>query len=241
MQDQIHEHEDEINLLEYWNVLWRRKIMLIALSVISVTTAMIIGLQSPKFYKSDTMIMTSGSESGGLGAALSALPFAGALGGVGGQSSADRIMIVLKSRTIAEAVIKKFDLVKVINNKQWDETKGAWKNPDKPPLMEDTVKQLSTSITKITKSKEGSVTISVEWKDPVLAANIANYYVDALTEFMNEKSINMTIQVIDKAVPTKHRSRPKVRQSMMLAGVTSLFIGIFAAFFLEYLSKQKKA
>ena len=68
MPEQTQIQEDEINLLEYWNVLWRRKIMLIAISVVAVTATMIISLQSPKYYKSQTVVISAGSEAGGLGA-----------------------------------------------------------------------------------------------------------------------------------------------------------------------------
>ena len=234
--------DDEINLLEYWNVIWRRKILIITLSFFVVTGTMISGILSPKFYTSETMIITSGSEAGGLGAALSSLPLAGAFGGIGGvQTPADKIMVLLKSRTITESVIKKFNLLKVLNEKTWDPEKGTWKNPDKPPLLEDAVRTLSQNITKFNKSKEGAITIDVEWKDPQLAAEIANYYVFALTDFLKDKSMNITVQVVDRAVPAERKSRPKIAQNMMLAGVASLFIGMFIALFLEYLAKQKKA
>jgi succinoglycan biosynthesis transport protein ExoP len=233
--------EKEINLLEYWNVLWRRKYLLIALFIVFVAVTMVISLFSSKYYKSETLIIASGPESGGLGAALSSLPFAGALGVAGGiQAPADKIMLVLKSRTIAEAVIRKFDLLKVFNAQQWDAVKGSWRNPNKPPLMEDAVKLLNTNISKFSKSKEGAITVSVEWKDPQLAADIANYYVYALTDFLKDKSMSITVQVVDKAIPAENKSRPKIRQNMMLAGVTSLFIGVFLAFFLDYLSNLKK-
>lgn len=233
--------DEEINLLEYWNVLWRRKYYLIALFIITVTATMFVSFQLPKFYKSDTIIITSGSESGGLGAALSALPLAGAFGGLGGvQTPADKIMVVLKSRSIAEEVINRFDLLKVFYDKAWDQTSGTWKDPAKHPLMEDAVKMLTTNVAKFNKSKEGAITISVEWKDPKLAADIANFYVSALTGFLNQKSINVTIQVVDKAIPAERKYKPKIGLNMMLAGVTSMFIGVFIAFFLEYLSKQKK-
>jgi len=234
-------HEEEINLIEYWNVIWRRKYFLIALFIVSVTIAMLVSFQLPKYYKSETLIITSGPESGGLSAALSALPFAGALGGISGvQTPADKIMVILKSRTIAESVIKKFDLMKIFYDKEWDSAKGTWKNRDKHPLVEDAVKLLTTNIAQFNKSKEGAITIDVEWKDPILAAEIANYYVTALTEVLNEKAINVTIQVVDKAIPAERKSRPKIAQNMMLAGITSMFIGVFIAFFIEYLSKQKQ-
>ena len=130
--------------------------------------------------------------------------------------------------------------MRVLNEKAWDSEKGTWKNPDKPPLLEDAVKTLSQNITKFNKSKEGAITIDVEWKDPKLAAEIANYYVFALTDFLKDKSMNITVQVVDRAIPAERKSRPKIAQSMMLAGVASLFIGVFLAFFLEYLAKQKK-
>jgi polysaccharide biosynthesis transport protein len=235
------DHSEEINLLDYWNVLWRRKMMLIALFAVSVLATMVISLQLPKFYKSETVIMSSTSESGGLGAALSSLPFAGALTGAAGiQTPADKIMVILKSRTVAEAVIRKFDLLRIFNETKWDPIKGTWKDLKKPPLLVDAFDTLTKNVTKISKSKEGFITISVEWKDPQLAADMANYYVAALTTILNEKSINITIQVVDKAVPAERKSRPSIRQNMMLAGVLSCFIGIFLAFFLEYLSKQKK-
>lgn len=240
MQDQL--QDEEINLLDYWNVLWRRKVMIIALCSVAVVATMVLSQSSPKYYKSETLVITSSSESGGLAATLSSLPFAGALGSVGSlQTPADKIMVVLKSRTIAVAVIKKFDLIKIFNNKAWDPVKGAWKKPDKPPLMQDAVKQLTTDVARFNKSKEGAITVAVEWKDPVLAADIANYYVYALTDFLKDKSMNITVQVVDRAVPAERKSRPKISQNMMLAGITSLFIGVFIAFFLEYLAKQKKS
>lgn len=233
--------EEEINLIEYWNVIWRKKYLLIALFILSVTITMLYSFQLPKFYKSETLIMTSGSESGGLGAALSAFPLAGAFGAIGGvQTPADKIMVILKSRTIAEAVIKKFDLMKIFYDNAWDSAKGTWKNPDKHPLVEDAVKQLTTDIAKFNKSKEGAIVIDVEWKDPVLASEIANYYVAALSEVLNEKAINVTIQVVDKAIPAERKSRPKIGLNIILAGVTSIFLGVLIAFFLEYLSKHTK-
>ncbi len=238
MQDH---QNDEIDLLEYWNVIWRRKLMIIAICSVAVIATMIMSLYSPKYYKSETVIITSTSESGGLGAALSAIPLAGALAGAAGlQTPADKIMVILKSRTIAEAVIKRFDFKRVFYEDQWDPAKNTWKDTKKPPLMMDTVRALTEDVTKFNKSKEGAITISVEWKDPKLAAEIANYYIDALTEFMSSKSVNMTIQVVDRAVPAERKSRPKIKLNMMLAGVASLFIGIFIAFFLEFLSKQKQ-
>lgn len=43
------------------------------------------------------------------------------------------------------------------------------------------------------------------------------------------------VQVLDRAVPAVRHSKPRLRLNLALAGVTSLFLGVFLAFFLEYL------
>lgn len=43
------------------------------------------------------------------------------------------------------------------------------------------------------------------------------------------------VQVLDRAVPAERHSKPRLRLNLAIAGVTSLFVGIFLAFFLEYL------
>jgi uncharacterized protein involved in exopolysaccharide biosynthesis len=219
----------------YWTIFWRRKTMIITLCVVSVLATMIVSLLLPKYYKSEAMILAIGPESGGLGAALSASPLAGALtGSLGGMSTpADRLLVFLKSRTIAEMVINRFDLVRVFNQDKWDPVKGAWINSDKPPLMEEAVKMLRKTVVVFKKSRDGSITISVEWKDPKLAAEIANYYVAALAEFMKDKSVNTTVQIIDPAVPARKKSSPQIRQNMMVAGFISLLIAAFIALSLE--------
>ena len=46
-----------------------------------------------------------------------------------------------------------------------------------------------------------------------------------------------TVQVLDPAIPAERKSKPSIRDNMMIAGVASLFVGIFFAFLLEYLGR----
>jgi uncharacterized protein involved in exopolysaccharide biosynthesis len=48
------------------------------------------------------------------------------------------------------------------------------------------------------------------------------------------------VQVLDKAVPAELKSKPKVKLNMAIAGALSLFVGIFLAFFLEYVERVRK-
>jgi uncharacterized protein involved in exopolysaccharide biosynthesis len=47
-----------------------------------------------------------------------------------------------------------------------------------------------------------------------------------------------TIQVLDSAVVPEKKSKPKRTQMVLLAGVTSLFIGVFVAFIHEYFTRE---
>jgi uncharacterized protein involved in exopolysaccharide biosynthesis len=231
---------DEINLLDYWRVVRKRKMLIGSLFALSVIAALVVSLALPKYYKSTTVVIAAESGAGGLGAALSSLPFAGALAGAAGiQTPADKIMVILKSRTVAEAVIQRFNLLRVFNENSWDGTRNAWKDPAEPPLTQDAVKFLTENVMSVNKSKEGAITLSVEWKDPKLAGDMANYYISALTGFLNDKSINVTIQVVDRAVPAERKSRPRIGLNMALAGVASLFTAVFLAFFLDYLERLR--
>jgi tyrosine-protein kinase Etk/Wzc len=50
-----------------------------------------------------------------------------------------------------------------------------------------------------------------------------------------------TVQALDTAVPADRKSKPKIKFNMAVAGITSLFVGILLAFFLEYLAGVKQS
>lgn len=227
------EKKDEkyVYIPDYFRIVWRRKGMILVLTALSVLTTLVVSLMLPRYYASEAVILVTAPEAGGLGAALSANPIAGALtGSLGGLSSpADKILVFLKSRTIAEMLVKRFDLVRVFNENKWNKDKNTWKNPGKPPLLEDAVKDLSKKVTSFKKSKEGSITIKVEWRDPKLASDMANYYITALAEFMKNKSVNTTVQVVDPAVPAERKSSPRIAWNIGIAAAASLILGFLIA------------
>ncbi|MBU0700049.1 MAG: hypothetical protein KJ993_03440 [Actinobacteria bacterium] len=49
-----------------------------------------------------------------------------------------------------------------------------------------------------------------------------------------------SVQVLDTAVASAKKCKPKIKANMMIAGTLSLFMGVFLAFFLEYLKRIKE-
>jgi uncharacterized protein involved in exopolysaccharide biosynthesis len=231
---------DEVNLLDYWRVIARWKWMIILVTLVSIGTSSMVTLQTPKIYRASTTILPLGAEGGGgLGAALSAIPFASGLSGAGIKTPADQLLVILKSRTLAEAVIQHLKLQAHYYPELWDIQKGDWKSDKQKPFLEDTVKRFQSSIT-TAGDRYGAVTIAVIDLDPTMAAKIANSMVSALAQFLNSRSLNINFQTIDPAVPPERKFKPSIRTNSMIAGASALFVGVFLAFFLEYVKRIRE-
>jgi uncharacterized protein involved in exopolysaccharide biosynthesis len=57
---------------------------------------------------------------------------------------------------------------------------------------------------------------------------------------INEARESLNIQVLDYAIPPEKRSKPNTVLNILIAGVASLFLGIFLAFFLEFWKNLKE-
>jgi len=163
--------EDEINLLDYWRVIWKYKWLIGVLCSTSVIVAMIFGLLAPKIYQSTaTIILPKEGGGGGLLSALRASGMAQQIAGISLPSltpNRDIFMSILKSRTLAIKLVTHFNL------------KGYYNALH----IEDAIKSVQGA-TNVSMSKAGLIVIKVEDTDPIMAADIANAYPDHLDRFM---------------------------------------------------------
>jgi capsular polysaccharide biosynthesis protein len=126
-------------------------------------------------------------------------------------------MLLLKSNILRERIIKEYNLLPVLFSKQWDEEKKTWKkgggfslNPltwiskliaavkpaDKKaikkepgvPDMWDGLRALDGAVKINNNIKEKSITISIQFDDPVIATNIANYFIATLNNHMSSEA-----------------------------------------------------
>jgi len=179
----MEEREDEINLLDYWRVIIKRWRIITLIFWASVIAAAIVSLLMTPIYQAKATIMPIESSGGRLSSALRSLgsvPFVGGMLPSIGGASANKLEAVLKSRTMAEDVIQSLDLIKILFEEPQDE----------PPSLQDAVRSL-TGITKFADDKKGLISISVEYKDPGIAADIANQFTVALKRFLNENALSM--------------------------------------------------
>lgn len=96
----------------------------------------------------------------------------GASGGLGLKNPSDLYVDMLKSRVVADNLIDRFQLMDRYHRK----------------LREDTRKRLE-SLSEVTAGKDGVITIAVDDWDPAKAADIANAYVDELSDLTKHLAI----------------------------------------------------
>lgn len=162
-----HIQEDEVSLLELLTVIAKRK-ETIAVTVFAVmAVAAVVSLLIPNRYTANTSLLPP-QQPQSLTSALASQFGGGMLGAVAGKDLGlknpnDVYVAMLNSRVIADALIRKFDLMKVYRVRHLSDARNDLKKA-----------------TDIKLGKDGLITVSFEDKDRGRAAEVANAYVTEL-------------------------------------------------------------
>lgn len=172
---------DEINLLDYLIVLLKWKRLILAITFASAIITAIIALVMPPIYRAETGILPPQQSGSTLAMSLlsqmGAPEIAGAALGI--KTPSDLYAEMIKSRTIADRIVDRFDLMKLYDVR--------YRQDARKRLLEDA---LDVEVDK----KSSIITISVEDKDPERAAKIANAFVDELKNLTKGLAITEAAQ-----------------------------------------------
>ncbi len=162
---------------EYLSIIYHwKKFLIINLLIITIITT-VISFLIPIEYKATSTVMINQSKNsnllGSLNSNVGSLIGSALFGGTG--KSVDKMFGYLESRKILLKVIKKFNLVSYYEIKKFkrDLTLKALRNDAEFELTDN-----------------GFIKISVINKNPQMAANIVNYFVDQLDSLNKEYSIS---------------------------------------------------
>lgn len=165
-------NDDEIDLRDYLEVVWRRRSLIAKITVGFVGLVFILGIMQKPVYESTVKIMM---RSGGKSSLSQYSGLAGMLGvNLAGGSNADDLMELIKSRVVAAKVLDDLNLTKRIND---------WDNPKR--RRSDLISMVSGMV-KQPKATGNIYDIKAEAGDPQLAADVANGFVEALSYYWNE-------------------------------------------------------
>lgn len=164
-QSTNHEPDDEISLLDLLIVFAKHKMLILGLPIVAAVIAAGYSFTLPFIYTATTKILVPPQGQSAAGAALAqlgALP--GLVGGIGGIRNPNDLYIgMLNSRTVADNLIRRFNLMQAYQAKY----------PSR-------VRQRLAKVTSITAGKDSIITIAVDDENPKFAAELANAYVDEL-------------------------------------------------------------
>jgi uncharacterized protein involved in exopolysaccharide biosynthesis len=159
----------EIDLLEVMTLLLRGRKTILRFTLVTVALGAILAyfVMKPTYTAEATFLPPQSAPGSGLSQLASQLGSLGAVGALTGglKSSGDVYVGILKSRTIADDLIKRFDLQKVYKTKR----------------ISDTAKKLKDH-SDFVSAKDTLITITVKDTDAKRAADMANGYLDALYE-----------------------------------------------------------
>jgi len=209
---------NEIWFVVYWRVIVKRREMIGMLVLAVVILTIIISLFMKNIYGAKAIITPiAPKESGGSSIAASIMQQVGGLSAIGipDSSSSAEIVTLLQSNILREKIISQYNLLPVLFSDQWDENtkhwkKRAWYNPlflisslmrlikpvDKNgmekiegiPDVWDGLRELDDMVKIYSNVKDKTITIVVEFDDPVSAANIAGYFLAALNDHMSSEA-----------------------------------------------------
>lgn len=171
--------ERDTTLLDYVRVVRKHWRLEICLFLIACIVTGLVSLLLPKEYEATASILPPPDDSGSSLQALLGQTGAGSLLGglIPGGSNKDLFVGILKSRTMQDDIIKKFDLVKIYGFED-----------SKTPLLKARKKLEGMSDIRVL--KEGVISVSASAYDPRMAADMANFYVANLDRL--NTSINIT-------------------------------------------------
>lgn len=162
---------DQVNLLDYWQVLIQRKKILTIVPSAALVISIAVSLFLPDKFAAKTTIMPP--QDNPMGSAIASQLSSGlgglATGLIGVKSQADTWVSVLKSQTVLNAVIERFGL------------EAAYE----AETMEEARARLERNVS-VEKGNSDVITVRVEDRDPQRAAQMANVFVEELDK-MNRR------------------------------------------------------
>jgi len=165
--DAVAERRSEPFFFDLLVVLVKHKFIVIGVTVLSALLSVVYALILPVMYASTTKMLPPQQGQSASSAILAQLGGLAGISGGGIRSSTDLYVSMLRSRSVADGIISRFDLGK------------TYKSESRQAARDTLESRSNFSVGK----QDGVIAVQVEDQDPKLAAEIANAYVGELLKF----------------------------------------------------------
>jgi uncharacterized protein involved in exopolysaccharide biosynthesis len=184
----------EITLADVARALAARKGLIVLAAVVAGAVAGGASYLVRPVFRAEVLVAPAGEERGSLGA-FAQLAGLAELAGVnlapqaGSKAAA---LATLKSRSLTTAFIDDHKLLPALFERQWDVEARRWKadDPEKVPTLWDAYRVFDRDVRRVQEDrKSGLVTLSIDWHDPVAAADWANELVRRANAKLQQETI----------------------------------------------------
>lgn len=166
-QSVVNQRDGEISLMDLVLVIAKHNRLILKLTAAAAVFSVVYAMSLPNSYTAKAVVMPPQQAPSAANALLGQL--GGMAGGaLGGRNPSDLYVGMLKSRTVADALIMRFKLKEQLHAKNMD-----------------TVRAVLAGSTVISVNKDNSIAIEYTDKNPNVAAEIANGYVQELNSLVN--------------------------------------------------------
>ena len=187
---------EDIDLGAVAATLWSRRTWIVASAVLFTVPFALSAFLAEPVYQASTVLADARADTSvsSLSAALGAL---GNLANVArinipGATYVDEAMAVMRSREFTEGFIRDGNLMPELFPDLWDPQTGQWRDKEVQPTLAQAFKAFDVIRSVTQAGRGGLVTVSVQWTDPVKAAEWANGLVARLNAEMRERAIDDT-------------------------------------------------
>jgi uncharacterized protein involved in exopolysaccharide biosynthesis len=184
--------EDEIDLLELIRTLLQAWKTIVGITIVCFGLAVAYALNAPEVFKAETLLAPAQDEESGASSILSQFGGLASMAGVSipSGSNIERVLATLETRVFLKKFVEEKNLLPVIFEDFWDAASNSWKLQEGQErfIPEDGISAIRGAVD-VDQDKSGLITLSISWKDPVVAAEWANDLVKQLNEQLREKAI----------------------------------------------------
>jgi len=186
--------EEPINWREHWQLLVENRKLIGIITAASTILALLTAFLITPIYRAEVLLApVSEEKTGMLGSLTGQFGDLAALAGINLGSSEDKsaeAIAALKSRSLATAFFKEENVLPVLFPREWNAEKKAWKDKDDAPTDWEAYEEFDEDIRFVSVDrKTGLVTLMIEWKDPVRAAQWANKLVNMVNTRLRAEAV----------------------------------------------------
>lgn len=180
---------DDLDLFKLCATWWRSRWVILAITLaFGIGSALYASWLTPAYTASVVMTPVKDEALSGLASQLGGLA---SLAGIGARPTDNtEAVAVLRSRDFVRGFIEEQGLIPVLFPDSWDASANRWK-VETPPEAPAAAGFFVARVRRIEEdARSGLVTLSIEWRDPKLAADWANSLAVRLNDYMRQRALS---------------------------------------------------